>query len=1267
LFLLFMVTGRVISMFIKKFVFILLLLVAQCTTLKMPPIDLYVAILLSLVAFEDAPTVPTYTISGTVEGLTGTGLVLKNSNEETLSITANGAFSFATPMAINSGYTVTVATQPTSPQQTCTVTNGSGVVTQNVTGVSVNCTTNTYTIGGTITGLTGTGLVVQNGTEAISVSTGSTSFVFTQPIAGGSNYLVFVATQPANQTCTVSGGTGTVTDNVSSVNINCNSNLFTVGGTVTGLTGTGLVLQLNGANNLSVNGTSFAFPTPLSDGTSYTVSVLTQPTNPKQNCVVNNGMGSINTANVNSVNIACVTPGVSITGVVNSGVSLAEGGTAVYLSVVLHTPPLSSVSLSFSTGTQLNPIPSITFTSDNWNVPQTISISAIDDTVSEGLHSDTISITITSTDTSYNSFPLPNITATITDNDSSSVVLSAGSLSVTEGGGNQSYTLKLSSQPTADVMIQLNPGSQLVVSLSTLTFTPANWNVLQTVTVSAIDDHIVEGDHSASITHTITSTDTQYNGLTVPNVMVSITDNDTASVYVSTTVFGVSEGGVSGTYSLSLLSIPATDVTVSISAGTQLTVSPTTVVFTPTGWNIPQTITVTAVDDTMVEGTHAASITHTASSGDGNYNSISVPTVTVTITDNDTASVVGTNSVMNATENNDSWSSFPVTLSTQPTAEVFITIVPDAQVTTSPTTIVFKPDNWKVPQYITVYAVDDDINEGTPHTGTISYTVSSADSNYNGIPVNVTTVNITDNDNVPPSNLVYTPSTLVFAQNTSYTIVPTYTGTITSCTSSPAMPNGMTLATNCTISGTPTQAFTETSYTITASNGIAPDATASISIAVNAPPAPEINVKQVANIASSGTYNFGVVAQGGITSAITFTIENLGNTDLNLTGSPNKIVITGTHASEFSINETATISPISSGSSTTFTITFAPTAVGTRTAQITIANNDSDEGNYVISLTGSGILVNSLGLLKTGQTVCYDAGGTVISCAGTGQDGELQKTVSRGYIDNGDGTITDNATGLIWQKCSAGFTDGNACTGGTISSMNQANAVTYCSSLPLASKTWRLPHITELSTLTLVNTDNPSIAAPFFPSTPNSQYWSSTVYAGNASQSWFVRFDFGTVNYTSNTTSYRVRCVSGSPYTTPTYTDNNNGTVTDNLTGLVWQKCSMGTFTNTTNCTGGTASTTTWTGALSYCNNLDLGGHTDWRLPNRNELQSLVDYSAFNPSVNNLFPNTVASYYWSSTTYASNTTLAWNVNFFLGFVFTYNKSNAYYVRCVSGL
>lgn len=106
------------------------------------------------------------------------------------------------------------------------------------------------------------------------------------------------------------------------------------------------------------------------------------------------------------------------------------------------------------------------------------------------------------------------------------VTLSATTVAATEGGSTGSYTVVLNSAPTSNVSISVSPNAQATVSASTLTFTPANWSTAQTVTVTAVNDAVVEGAHTGSIAHGAGSSDSAYNGISIAGVTVNVTDND---------------------------------------------------------------------------------------------------------------------------------------------------------------------------------------------------------------------------------------------------------------------------------------------------------------------------------------------------------------------------------------------------------------------------------------------------------------------------------------------------------------------------------------------------------------------------------------------------------------------------------------------------------------------------------------------------------------------------------------------------------------------
>jgi len=246
-------------------------------------------------------------IGGSVTGLTGKGLVLQNNAGDDLAVDTDGHFQFATPVASGAGYVVTVRTQPGEPSQTCSVDRATGTVAdQDITDVKVQCATNAYRIGGTVSGLVGTGLVLQNNGGDDLVVNANGSFRFAQPVASGAAYAVTVRTQPGAQTCTVNQSSPIVAGaDITDVRVLCTTTGYTVSGTVSGNTSGGLVLQVNNGETVTVpaNGTRFQFLQPISDGAGYTVAVRTDPAGLA--CLVSHGSGTITHANVTNVQVSC--------------------------------------------------------------------------------------------------------------------------------------------------------------------------------------------------------------------------------------------------------------------------------------------------------------------------------------------------------------------------------------------------------------------------------------------------------------------------------------------------------------------------------------------------------------------------------------------------------------------------------------------------------------------------------------------------------------------------------------------------------------------------------------------------------------------------------------------------------------------------------------------------------------------------------------------------------------------------------------------------
>ena len=194
-----------------------------------------------------------YTVGVTVTGLAGSGLVLQNNGGDDIAVSVAGTVNFYT--FSGTAYAVTVKTQPSSPTQNCVVTNGSGTVaTSNISNVAVACTTTAVTVGGTVSGLTSSGLVLQNNAGDDLPVSASGTFSFTNPVATGQIYEVTVKAQPTTQAqaCAVASGSGTVISTpIANVAVTCGSGVLSV-----------LVGKPGGGGSLDGSGSAARFYTP---------------------------------------------------------------------------------------------------------------------------------------------------------------------------------------------------------------------------------------------------------------------------------------------------------------------------------------------------------------------------------------------------------------------------------------------------------------------------------------------------------------------------------------------------------------------------------------------------------------------------------------------------------------------------------------------------------------------------------------------------------------------------------------------------------------------------------------------------------------------------------------------------------------------------------------------------------------------------------------------------------------------------------------------
>ena len=470
--------------------------------------------------------------------------------------------------------------------------------------------------------------------------------------------------------------------------------------------------------------------------------------------------------------------GVTLTALTPS--TVPEGGSATY-TVVLDTAPSSAVTIAVANRGQsaddsdltVSP-PQLTFTTTSWNTRHTVTVTAAQDSdTADG--SAVITHTATSSDSTYNGITIANVTATEDDDDTVGVTLSTTSLTVPEGG-SATYAVRLATLPSATVFIDLakqaGGDGNLTVSPPQLTFTTKGWDLPQQVTVSAAQDtDAAEG--TAVITHTATSSDSTYGGITIANVTAT-EDDDELGVTLSKKSVRVPEGG-SATYTVVLDGPPTASVTIAVAKQSggdgNLTVAPASLTFTTFNYNTAQTVTVSATQDND-ETNGTATITHTATSTDSDFNGLAIASVSATEADDDTPGVTLSKTSVSVPEG--STATYTVVLDTTPTHAVTIAVAKqsggDADLTVAPASLTFSTTTWSTAQTVTVSATEDD-SDDTDGTATITHTATSTDPDYGGITIASVTATEADNDTLAGVTLSKTSLTVTEGGSATYAVV----------------------------------------------------------------------------------------------------------------------------------------------------------------------------------------------------------------------------------------------------------------------------------------------------------------------------------------------------------------------------------------------------------------------------------------------------------------------------------------------------------------
>ena len=408
------------------------------------------------------------------------------------------------------------------------------------------------------------------------------------------------------------------------------------------------------------------------------------------------------------------------------------------------------------------------------------------------------------------------------------------------------------------------------------------------------------------------------------------------------------------------------------------------------------------------------------------------------------------------------------------------------------------------------------------------------------------------------------------------------------------------------------------------------------------------------------------------------------------------LTITATAGSGGSISPSGTVS-VNYGGSQSYTIT--PNANntidsvvvdGSSAGAVTSYSFTNVTGNHSINVSftqNDNTSDATIKLPKTGQTTVY----------ASGDDGNIQAGVewpAQRFTDNGDGTVTDSLTGLMWLKDGYCLRAKWKSAVNTIADFNNHQGQNTCAGYAGNYTDWRLPTVNELKSLVNYGAGDSAqwLNSEGFLNVKSKYYWSATTYLGNASRAWMINMSDGIEKVGSRNRAYilavRIMRSDNLPMTgqaviytpadesyiqekiawpTPRFTDNGDGTVTDNLTGLMWLK-------------DGGCLKKRWNDALNILLDFNVNPeryscseyaaqYSDWRLPNVKELESMVNFEISDSSgwLNSVgFTNVKSSSYWSSTTSQRSGAQAWMINMKKSSNLSKNKKSTSYAWPVRG-
>ena len=595
------------------------------------------------------------------------------------------------------------------------------------------------------------------------------------------------------------------------------------------------------------------------------------------------------------------------------------------------------------------------------NAPDTATIAAVNDDM-DNVGNRSVTVTGTASN-GQGAGTVSGASLTIADDDTAGFAVSplpstSSRLRTTESGGTASFTVKLASEPTGNVVLGVasSDTTEGTVSASSLTFTATDWSTAQTVTLTGVDDapaNPADGDRDYTVTLTVNTTstvDANYDGLPAVTVYAVNADNE-YGLDVSSVTGRATEAGGQATFTVELLAQPSQAVTVTVSSldASEGAASPSSLTFATTAWNTARTVTVTGADDTIDDGEVTWAVRLDPSSGDANYNGLANVDVSVTTTDDDAAPGV-TLALSPATiSENGGAATVTATLSRASGAATTVTVTPvSGFYTVSDATIVIAAGQTaNASDTATIAAVDND-TDAPDRAGAVTATITNDRATADGTTMAVSggALTIGDDDAAPNATLSLNPASV--SENGG-------AATVTATLSHPS--SAATTVTVTPVSGSYTVGSDATIVIAAGATANATD-TAAIAAADNTKDEPDRTATVTATLTNS--QGAGTVTGATLTltdddaaPGVTLTVaspsipENGGSTTVSAT-------LTHPSSAATTVTVTAVSGSYTVGSDATITIAAGLTANATDTATIAAVNDDMDNAaDRSVTVTGT--------------------------------------------------------------------------------------------------------------------------------------------------------------------------------------------------------------------------------------------------------------------------------------------------------------------------